>query len=505
MTDNKFDTSGPDASFDIMRYVHLVGERKGLFVFIALTVMFAAVVTSYVLPKKYEAKSIVFIEENVISDLVKGIAVTPSMDTKIKAIKVTMLSRNMLSKVIQGLDLDVSLKNKVSLDGLIASLRGRIRIGLDERRGVFDIRFADTDPVLARDVVNTLTRVYIEDSVSNKRKESFEATRFLAEQIDVFKKRIDEARKNIEDFKVASGKVLATNEYTVRREIERGEDEIKAIDIQMNSQEASRKVLLTNSPSRTRLRKQEQALNDMLARYTENHPQVKQLESAIAETKRQIAHNGEEELSLIYSSPEYQHIKVQIKALKAQKKNIEEEIAANKALLDQLPKAQAQLQELQRKEQNEVIIYEKLVSRYGQSEVSKEMELQDKAVSFRVLDPAVVPTIPASPNRPLIMLAGMAAGVGIAFGVIFLMDLIDPSIKNVDDLRAFGIPVLAVIPKLKNVEEERKISRRNLRIYLIGAVGFLIVLAFFGTEFLSLGIVDKLIEKGAAVVQQWRI
>jgi hypothetical protein len=196
---------------------------------------------------------------------------------------------------------------------------------------------------------------------------------------------------------------------------------------------------------------------------------------------------------------------VQLRALDAQKKNIEEEIASNKALLDEVPRAQAQLQELMRKEKNEVIIYEKLVSRYGQSEVSKEMELQDKAVSFRVLDPAVVPTIPSSPNRPMIMLAGLAAGVGIAFALIFLLDFIDPSIKNVDDLREFGIPVLAVIPKLKNVEEERRVSRRNLRIFLIGAVGLLIFLAFFGMEFLKLGIVDKLIAKGAAVVQQWRI
>ncbi|WP_238528352.1 XrtA system polysaccharide chain length determinant [Pseudodesulfovibrio mercurii] len=488
-----------------MHYVQLVGNHRGLFVFIVLLAMFIAIVTSYVLPKKYEAKSIVFIEQNVISDLVKGIAVTPSMDTKIKAIKVTMLSRNMLSKVINALDLDVDLKNEISLDSTIKSLRGRIKIGLDEKRGVFDIRFADTDPVLARDVVNTLTRVYIEDSVSNKRKESYEATRFLADQIEVFKKRIDEAKKEIEDYKVASGKVLTTNEYAVRREIEKGEDQIKDIDIRISTLESSRTMLLSNSPSRSRLRQQEQLLDDMLARYTENHPRVRQLENAIAETKRQIAHNSEEELSLIYSSPEYQHLKVQIRALNTQKANIEEEMASNKALLDQIPRAQAELQELKRKEKNEVIIYEKLVSRYGQSEVSKEMELQDKAVSFRVLDPAVIPTIPSSPNRPLIMLAGMAIGVAFGLGVIFLMDLIDPSIKNVDDLREFGIPVLAVIPKLKNVEEERKTSRRNLRIYVIVAVGLMIFLAFLGSEFLGLGLVDKLIAKGALVVQQWRM
>ena len=504
MTQHQSEAAGQEAQFDIMRYVRLVGERRGLFVTIALFVMFSAVVVSYVMPRKYEAKSIVFIEQNVISDLVKGIAVTPSMDTKIKAIKVTMLSRNMLTQVIKALDLDVSLKNDVSLDALIKSLQNRIVIGLDEKRGVFEISFADSNPVLARDVVNTLTRVYIEESVSNKRKESFEATKFLADQIDVFKKRIDDAKKEIQDFKVSSGKVLASNEYIVRNDIEKAQEQIKDIQIKINSLEASRKVLISNSPSRKRLKDQQEALSNLLARYTESHPRVKQLEASISVTRRQISENGEDELNTIYRSPEYQSVKVDIQALETQKKNLEDEIEANKVILEQIPVAQAQLQDLQRKEQNEVIIYEKLVSRYGQSEVSKEMELQDKAVSFRVLDPAVVPAIPSSPNRPLILLMGMAGGVGIAFGVIFLLDLIDPSIKDVNDLRQFGIPVLAVIPKLKDVEEERRTALRNRRIYIIAAVGVLIVLAFFGMEFLRLGIMDSLIEKGVAALQQWR-
>lgn len=500
----QMDPVGQEPSFDIMRYLDLIRKRKGLFVSIALLVMFVAVVGCYVLPRKYEAKSIVFIEQNVISDLVKGIAVTPSMDTKIKAIKVTMLSRNMLSQVIKALDLDVSLKNDVSLDELIKSLAERIDIGLDEKRGVFDISFKDSDPVLARDVVNTLTRVYIEENVANKRKESFEATRFLAEQIEVFKKRIDDAKQEIQDFKTESGTILASNEFIVRNDIETAQEEIKDIQIRINSLEASRKVLISNSPTRTRLREQENALNTMLARYTENHPRVKQMESAIAATRRQIDEDGDEELSIIYSSPEYQNIKVEIQALKTQQKNLEEEIREHKRILQEIPKVQAQLQELERREHNEVIIYEKLVSRYGQSEVSKEMELQDKAISFRVLDPAVVPSIPSSPNRPLILAGGIVGGIGIAFGLIFLLDLLDPSIKDVEDLRRLGIPVLAVIPRLKDPEEELKVSRRNTRIYVVAAVGLTVVLALLGTEYLRLGIMDRFIDMGASALQSLR-
>ena len=48
--------------------------------------MSAAIFSNYVLPRKYEAKSTVYIEKNVISESVKGITVTPSMEDTIKVL-----------------------------------------------------------------------------------------------------------------------------------------------------------------------------------------------------------------------------------------------------------------------------------------------------------------------------------------------------------------------------------------------------------------------------------
>lgn len=143
-------TMPAEGDFDVARYVQLVLARKRLFIVVVLLSMVVSVIVCYTLPKKYEAKSVVFIEQNVISDLVKGIAITPSMDMKIKAIKVTMLSRTMLQKVIKELDLDVSLATGADWDNLLDSLNNKLEIRLDEKKGVFNISFMDRDPVLAR-------------------------------------------------------------------------------------------------------------------------------------------------------------------------------------------------------------------------------------------------------------------------------------------------------------------------------------------------------------------
>lgn len=489
-----------DVSVDLVRYLHLVMARKGLLVTLALLVMSAAIIASYVLPKKYEAESIVFIEQNVISDLVKGIAITPSMDMKIKAIKVTMLSRSMLLNVIKSLDMDLRLKSDQALDGMIEGLQNRIQISLDEKKGVFRIAFADKDPVLARDVVNTLTRIYIEENTSTKRKESFEATKFLAEQIEMFKERINKANQEIDRFRAEAGPTLTSNEVVLRAENENMESQLEGIKTRIHALETSRSLLLRNTPLRQQLDQQRLELKTIRTRYTDNHPAVKKLKSLIAETERQIKSGGNSDLSSIYGTAEYQGIKIELGALEKTQMNLEAKIEENKEIIKQIPHMRTRLSELERNKQNEVIIYEKLVSRYGQSEVSKEMELQDKSMSFRVLDPAVIPTMHSSPNRPLIILMGIFGGLGFAIGVIILMDLINPSIKTLDDLRAFGIPVLAVVPKVRDEEVIASERRKDRIILSVGIGGIVFSLMFFVIEFMHLGIVDKVIAKVARVL-----
>ena len=494
------DAFSNEGSFDLMRYVHLVLKRKGLLVSIALVVMLAAIVAAYVMPKKYMARSIVFIEQNVISDLVKGIAITPSMNMKIKALKVTMLSRTMVLNVIKALDMDVHAKTGRELDDMIAGLQNRIQIRLDERKGVFTISYEDPVPVRARDVVNTLTRIYIEENTSTKRKESFEATQFLAEQIEVFKKRIDAAEKEIDKFKAQSGQVLFADEGAIRAELSAATVSLEELRIRINALKTQRSLLISNTPLRQQLDEQEKALEALKGRYTDNHPKVRQLENAIAVTRQRIQASGKSELNAVYRTSEYQSIKVNLASLENTKHNLEEEIKNNKEILRKIPAVRSELAELQRKRKNETIIYEKLVSRYGQSEVSKEMELQDKSMSFRVLDPAVVPSTPSKPNRPLIILLGIAGGLGLGIGVIVLLDLINPSIKTLDDLKEYGVPVLAVIPKVRDEEQLTKQRVRDRWIYAVGLLGLLISLSFLVMELLHLGLVDKVIAKVAGMV-----
>jgi len=461
---------------ELLRYARLLLGRKKLLISVALLVTTMGFIFSYIIPKKYEAQSTVFIEQNVINDLVSGIAITPSMDAKIKVLTVSMLSRDTLSKVIRVLDKDVVLNTETEFEDYLARLREDIAIKLDEKRGIFFISFKDRDPRYARDLVNTLTQVYIETNTASKREESLAATRFLGEQIEGFKKRIDEADKEINRYKAEHGMQLAVDETIIRFEIAEAEKKLEEIRARRVELEAQARILSSGGGGGNPLAEMERALAVLRQTYTENHPKIIRLKAEIdafkANPSARNAGDGGTSMSKAM-------VMAELEASKRSEKSKIREITEKTELLRQLPVMRSELNELLRRKDNESQIYNQLVTRYGQSEVSKQMEIENKAMTFRIIDPAVEPNIPVSPNRPLIMLGSLAAGLGAGAALILLPYMMGGRVRSVADLRIFSQRVLAVLPMVPKPAEELQ-RRKSDRIFLACALAYFSVLLLLG-------------------------
>src|SRR4030066_1364012 len=99
------------SQIDIKRYWQIVIRRRYLFIAVSLFCLSVIVWGSYIMPKTYEAKSTVFIERNVIKNLVRGMVVTPSIEERLLVLTYAIMSRHMLVKVINAMDLDIKKKN----------------------------------------------------------------------------------------------------------------------------------------------------------------------------------------------------------------------------------------------------------------------------------------------------------------------------------------------------------------------------------------------------------
>jgi succinoglycan biosynthesis transport protein ExoP len=234
-------------------------------------------------------------------------------------------------------------------------------------------------------------------------------------------------------------------------------------------------------------------LQELQLQYTDSYPEIQRVKEDIRALDEQLK-SGHGNTKAV-DSPEYARLASELRALKQAEANLNSNIARNRALLHNIPAAKATLDNLEREKLSQKNLYESMLARQGQSEVSKQMEVQDKTTVFRIVDPAVLPFKPVSPDRVKLILLGILAGIGGGLGIILLKDQLDSTVKNVEMSKNFGVPVLAVIPKIEDPQLLLLQSRRDRRLYIAASVYFSLILAVLVAEVADVALISKVISR----------
>jgi len=506
------------AKTDILKYIKLIVNKRHLFIIIALVIMSIIVWGSYFIPKKYEARSIVFIERNVIEELVKGIAITPSMDSRIKVLRDTMLGRSLVLDVLRKLDIDSEAENDKELEQKIVDFQEKTNVNV-RNNNLVTVSFTSKDPGLARDYINNLVSEYVEKNIFAKREESYDATKFLDKQVAFFKEKMDRGEEKIIKFRQEQGIYIAMNEGGVINEIQAHNKELEELQMHKNELIATKESItkqlkgekeFTVTMFNTRdvkgtIESLENRLKQLLVNYTENYPEVIKTKAEI-ETLRQQgdrsagspvigSESGISAINTLYQEFKHKLIEIdaEISSINAKVRHIGELIKTKEAKLRDIPENRKQLGDLEKERDSYRGIYGKLLERLGQSEVSKQMEVEDKATTFRIIEPAILPTIPVSPNRIMIIMGGIIAGFLGSFGILFLFDSMDHSLKSIDELKTLGLPVLAIIPYMQGAEELLKLRKKDVVVFGIAGFYILCILGVLGMEMMGVTYIDDFI------------
>lgn len=468
----------PASDFNYKKYLQLIAKKRYLFVIVALLIMTGVVATSYLLPPKYEAKSTVFIEKSVIADLVKGIAVTPSMEDKVRLLIYAMKSRSLLLKVFDDLDLNVTKESDAQLEEMVKKFQDRTDIKLNDKDGLFMISFTDENPRLARDYVNSLVRRYIEENTSSKRKESYGANKFLSEQITPVKEKLEQIEARENSFKKANANILGEDEESILTGISIAQGKLDDTTIRLNQLQAVRDMNRGVNPLRTKLADLQKRLHELTIVYTDNYPEVIELKSQIGAVEEQLK-KGQ---GGVEHPQEDQKLRIEMNVLRQSEQNLRRFIASKQALLRMIPTTKSALDDITREKESQLNLYNSLLARYGQSEVSTQMEVQDKATTFRIVDPAVMPIKPVSPNRVRMILVGIFAGLAGSLALLVLLDYLDSSVRDLDTLKSLGVPVLAIVPKIQNPADLAVARKRDFWFFVAAGAYFSIILGILSVE-----------------------
>lgn len=507
--------------FDLSRLLSTIYRRKDIVLTIFLVL---AVLTSYLavsLPDIYRSSSLILITPQKLPANYVASTVTSSIDQRMLAMTQQILSRTSLEGVIRDVNPFPGDGKAVSIDDKVAKLRKWINIEIN-RNDTFKLSFESENPQTAMQVTARLAALFIDENVRVREQQATGTTAFMNTEVDRLRKELEEQEGIVNLYKARHQndlpEQLDANLRTLeqmRRELESGMfrltslEERKAI-LQTQMVEAQRQAALAAAEdksgtarailSRAGIDARQRELEQLRNRYSDKHPDVIRLKQEIANIPAEEA-RGTGELGSTKSGSnkssaglegggQGEVLMSEITMLRERNKKLQSDIAAYQDRVNTTPIRAIELSKITRNYDITLKKFQELLGKEFDSQLSQNMEINQKGEQFQIVDPAALPQSPVAPNRLRTLLVGLGLGLVASFGAAFLMENLDTSIKGNDDLDGYtDLPFLAVLPVVAcrgNILALRQ-ARIMLLLYSAGALALgLFLIRLFGPMLLIL-------------------
>ncbi len=225
-------------------------------------------------------------------------------------------------------------------------------------------------------------------------------------------------------------------------------------------------------------------------KYTAEHPDVIALEEKTAALNKELVEAKNNPVANYYQgqpeNPIYITIQSQlagveseIRSIAVQRKEILAKINEIERTLFEAPQVERDYLVLKRDYENAIIRYQETKAKQMQADVAKQLEAESKGERFTLIEPAILPEKPVSPNRPAIIFLGFILALGCSLGFAIVADAISGTVRGARSIqRLLGALPLAVIPYEMNLLDEAKTQRIKKRVVLLFFAIILFALLF---------------------------
>jgi succinoglycan biosynthesis transport protein ExoP len=434
-----------------------------------------AVAASFLLAARYRSSTLILVApERMASNLVPQM-VTEKTTRRLQTLRQEVQSRTRLEVVARALDPYGTL-GKEPLIETIERMRDAITVNV-KGNDAFSIEFEHRDPKMAMLVADRLTTLFLEEVAGARQQQVSAAYQFIEQELQDARAQLEQKETALRDYKEQHMGQLPEQVQANLATLQRLQLEQQTVaDGLRKAQDAM--MLLENSPTPAGgapgtpaadpLVEMRAALAQMRTRYTDEHPDVKSLEARIAalEAARAggaAAAEAGAPLDPVAASfaARKREARVEVESLRQRLADVDGRIAAFQARVEAAPRREQEILGLTRDYQKISENYTQLLTKKLDAEMAARLEQQERGQEFRVLDPAYLPEKPSFPNRGLFALGGALAGLLLGVGLAIVVDFLDPTFKDVDDLaRVLPYPVLAVLPYVKPKEQARLAAAR---------------------------------------------
>lgn len=491
----QFDQQAEGQSFDIYKYLRIAVKYRWLILGCLVTALvIAAALTSLMTPIyrstvsiqiDREAMSVVDVKELQPQDDAKGIEFYQTQYE-------LLASRSLAERVIASLGLaedrifnSKSTSPLTALKDLIfgpapeqemvdASMGAIDRLEL--ARSVAPVRnsrivrltIRHANPEMAQRIANGYAEAFIADSLDRRFDATAFARKFLEDRLSQLKAKLEESEKQLVKYAEEQGIIsLGENRNLTTTDLEAinvklteaRSERIKKELVWKQAQQSSgfglkqildSKAIQENRTLRSRLAAEYQ---QKLAIYKPAFPAMIELRNQIKELDRSV----QSEIAAIKNS-----IEAEFLAAQQEEETLEAQLTSTKTdVVDQRNRS-IEYNILQREVDTNRQLYDGLLQRYKEIGVAGGVGTNN----ISIVDRAVIPLFPSSPNLPLNLAIGFLAGLMLGIVLALLLDYMDDTFKSPEDIeREVGISVVGVIPKPKKgvgIEEEMMDARSGI-------------------------------------------
>jgi polysaccharide chain length determinant protein (PEP-CTERM system associated) len=432
------------------------------------------------LPDTYQVSAKVHVDtSSLLRPAIQGLA----LDTNTGAAAVALMRRILLvrpnmEEIARATDLDLQAQTPGDMERLLSRLQDEIILSQERRQDIFTIAYEDSDPQVAKRVIDAVLNLFLERSLGEARRGTAATQEFLEKQVKEYEAKLVVAEGRLKDFKAKNMGFLpgAASDYVSRQEALRQAVQDARLQLQeaINRRGALEEQLEDSddpalympfvdelaSPIDGRIAALEDRVYELLLRYTELHPDViltrqliEDLNAQKAQQIESISPDGENVQGPNVDNPIFQGMKVALSAADAEVAALESRVAEYEKrvedaaqLVEQALRVEAEFTQLNRDYGILQRNYQSFASRREQAEIGVDADQTADSLQVRVIEPPRAPVLPTGPERSLwsilVLVIGMSSGIGLSW----LFSVINPVYFDVGQLAAaVNGPILGTV------------------------------------------------------------
>lgn len=474
----------------------------------------------------YEASARVFVDtKSMLRTLLDEQIVDSTLDEQLGFVREAILGTNQLVSIARELNMLEANASNAEIQAVVGALKESVRVtSLNDAmpRGVrlmrapsedtYTIAYRNNDRGVAVDVVWMLLAAFERNAISGKRASSEQAGEFLRDQISIYEQRLRNAEEKLAAFNRENYDRLPNLQGGYFRELqtqtqglEASRKDVSLVQSRLNSIEKQLRgetwvadtVEVDPTSTEGRLRAANTRLDELLLRFTEDHPDVQAVRESIDVLKERRAEEvgmlASGDAAVLSDNPVYQALQIskneasaELATLHADIKVREVRLRQLRGLIDEMPEVEAQLSQLNRDYDVIQSHYQSLLNNLERERLSSEVVANDE-IDFRVIDPPSALGSPVSIPPIILHFAVLALALGSAAALMVLMANLKPVVSSATDIaRAIDAPILGTVSRISM--SVGKGSEHYLRFYVLSGCLCIAFLLVVYTEIAGVGL-----------------